>query len=232
MSENQKPKKKLMAGIGMVIVFAVVLVMIFMPIYSGHNGLDYLDNLYNSISKGSAYYIPGLREDAKKFEGKKVTLDLNFDSEAVAKRALALFAASGAQASIKGNSLKVSGDLGRILQSSLQDAEVMFQNDGQAMAKRYNNAKPKEMLYTWWLSFNAMAKSLNRQKAFAQTKFVDTVRAKALEVAYNFYKVAPQSIGSKWGIVAFSLLFYVLYTLWYGFGVMYLFEGTGFQLDH
>ena len=232
MSSSQKNKKKFTMGLGMVILFAVVLVVIFMPVFSGHNGLDYLDNLYNSISKGSAYYIPALKKDAKQFAGKQVGLKLDFESEAVAKRALNLFTAAGAKASVEGKALKVSGDLGRILQSSLQDADVMFNNDGKAMSRRYDNAKPKLMLYTWWVSYNALAKSLNRQKAFAQSKFVDTVRAKALEVSYNFYKVEPQSIGSKWGIVAFSLLFYVIYTLWYGFGVMYLFEGSGYQLEH
>ena len=28
------------------------------------------------------------------------------------------------------------------------------------------------------------------------------------------------------------LLFYVIYTMWYGFGFMYLFEGFGMKLDH
>ena len=232
MTRNQKCKKKFTIGLGMVVLFAVVLVLIFMPLYAGHNGLDYLDNLYNSISKGSAYYIPDLKNDAKQFDGKKVDLALNLGSVPAVQKAAALFEKAGAKAVEDGATLKVSGDLGRILQSSLQDADAMFKNNGGVVSQRYGIAKPKEALYTWWLSYNALSKSLNRQKAFAQSKFVDTVRAKALEVSYNFYKVEPQSIGSKWGIVAFSLLFYVLYTLWYGFGVMYLFEGAGYQLEH
>ena len=53
-----------------------------------------------------------------------------------------------------------------------------------------------------------------------------------MECSYNFYKIQPQNIGDRWGIVLFSLIFYVIYTVWYGFSVMYMFEGAGFRLEH
>jgi hypothetical protein len=34
------------------------------------------------------------------------------------------------------------------------------------------------------------------------------------------------------GVVVFSLVFYVIYTLWYGFAIMFIFEGWGMQLEH
>ncbi len=34
------------------------------------------------------------------------------------------------------------------------------------------------------------------------------------------------------GIVIFSLIFYVVYTLWYGFAIMFMFEGWGMRLEH
>jgi hypothetical protein len=54
-------KKEFYGGLGLLIGFVVVLAVIFSPIFKGHNGLEYLDNLYNSISKGSAYYIPKVK---------------------------------------------------------------------------------------------------------------------------------------------------------------------------
>ena len=51
-------KREFYSGWGLLASFAAVLALIFMPIFNGHNGLDYMDDLYNSISKGSAYYIP------------------------------------------------------------------------------------------------------------------------------------------------------------------------------
>ena len=29
-----------------------------------------------------------------------------------------------------------------------------------------------------------------------------------------------------------SLAFYVIYTMWYGFGLLFLFEGAGIKLEH
>ena len=61
---------------------------------------------------------------------------------------------------------------------------------------------------------------------------VALVVKKAVELGYNYYKVEPQKIGNKIGIVIFSLVFYVIYTLWYGFAIMFMFEGWGMRLEH
>ena len=65
-------KKEFYGGVGMMAAFTVVLVIIFSPIFNGQNGLDYLDALYNSISKGSAYYIPKVREAGSEFNGNNI----------------------------------------------------------------------------------------------------------------------------------------------------------------
>ena len=57
-------------------------------------------------------------------------------------------------------------------------------------------------------------------------------QAKAVEVAFNFNGIEPQNISAKVGIVIFALAFYVIYTLWFGFSIMYLFEGWGMDLEH
>jgi hypothetical protein len=55
---------------------------------------------------------------------------------------------------------------------------------------------------------------------------------KAVEPSYNYYRIEPQNIGDRWVVVIFSLIFYVVYTLWYGFSIMYIFEGWGMKLGH
>ena len=50
-------KKELAIGLFLMVTFIAVMVVIFMPTTEDGNALDYLDNLYNSISKGSANYI-------------------------------------------------------------------------------------------------------------------------------------------------------------------------------
>jgi hypothetical protein len=44
--------------------------------------------------------------------------------------------------------------------------------------------------------------------------------------------VQAEKIGDKWGIVFFSLAFYVIYTMWYGFSILFLFEGWGLKISH
>ena len=77
-----------------------------------------------------------------------------------------------------------------------------------------------------------MDKVLKKQKQFQEAKTVDLVVKKAVETSYNYYQVEPQKISDRAFIVFFSLVFYVIYTLWYGFAVMFLFEGWGLKLEH
>jgi len=68
--------KEFYTGLGLMIGFVIVLVLFFLPFYEGKNALDYLDNLYNSISKGSAYYIPKVKEETARFNGNMVNTTL------------------------------------------------------------------------------------------------------------------------------------------------------------
>jgi hypothetical protein len=231
MSEQGSNKKKFTLGLGMLVVFAVVLILVFMPIFGGVNGLNYLDNLYNSISKGSAYYIGDLKTESEKYKGRQLTADLKFEQAAQAERAKLLLDHAGLTTEANNEVLKVTGDMGKLLAATLTDSDDMFHNKGEAVTQRYDGKNERAVLLGWWETYKFLEKALNRQKAFDLAKFVHTVQAKAVEMAYNYYKVEPQSIGDQWLIVVISLLFYVIYTLWYGYAVMYMFEGAGYQLE-
>ena len=58
------------------------------------------------------------------------------------------------------------------------------------------------------------------------------VKTKALEPAYNFYGVQATPVKDSIFLLAFSLIFYVVYTVWFGFGVLFFFEGLGIRLSH
>jgi hypothetical protein len=118
-------KKEFYGGFLMMAVFIVVLILIFMPLFGGQNGLDYLDNLYNTISKGSADYIPKVKEEAGKFMGKSVSVTLVMAEEERARQTTPLFMKGGAMVNTSGAELKVSGDLGKILDNCLADADLM-----------------------------------------------------------------------------------------------------------
>ncbi len=107
----------------------------------------------------------------------------------------------------------------------------MYHNNGQEISGKYGYDE-RRVLLNWWIALHHIEKDLKDQKKFKEAKVVATVNQKAVECSYNYYKTDPQKIGDKIGIVIFSLVFYVVYTLWYGFAIMFMFEGWGLRLEH
>jgi hypothetical protein len=187
--------------------------------------------LYNSISKGSAYYIPKVKKECEAFKGNSVNVTLAMADKTHAQQTAKLFKASDAEVVVAGTDLKVTGDLGMILENCLADADAMYINDSEKVSGKYGYDE-KRAMFNWWKAFEEMEKDLKRQKKFKEAKIVALVVKKAVESSYNYYKIEPQKIGDRWGIVIVSLLFYVIYTLWYGFAIMFMFEGWGMKLEH
>jgi len=224
-------KKEFYGGLGLLIGFVVVLVIIFSPVFKGQNGLEYLDALYNSISKGSAYYIPKVKAETDTFAGKSVSTTIEMKDESQTQQTAALFMKGGALVNISGTQLKIEGDLGKILENCLADADRMYVNDGQTISSKYGYNE-KQVVYNWWQALKAMNKDLTKQKQFKAASAVDMVATKAVETSYNYYQIEPQKISDRAFFVIFSLVFYVVYTLWYGFAIMFMFEGWGMKLEH
>jgi hypothetical protein len=224
-------KKQFYTGVALMVGFVVVLILFFSPLYGGKNGLDYLDNLYNTISKGSAYYIPKVRAETDTFNGNSVSVTLNMADKTTAEQTAKLFQAGGAEVVVEEAQLKVTGDLGKILDNCLADADAMYHNEGEKVSGKYGYEE-RQALYNWWQAFREMDKDLKRQKKFKETKIVGLVVQKAVETSYNYYGIEPQEITDRVGLVIFSLIFYVAYTVWYGFGILFMFEGWGLRLSH
>ena len=224
-------KKEFFGGLSMLGAFIIVLIIIFMPIFGGQNGLNYLDNLYNTISKGSAYYIPKVKQETQKYVGNAVTVTMVMAEEERARQVAPLLMEGGALVNVSGAEVKASGDLGQILGNCLADADLMYHNDAEKLSAKYGY-EGKRVLLNWWVALHHMENALKAQKKFKEAKVVALVVKKAVELGYNYYKVEPEKIGDKIGIVIFSLIFYVIYTLWYGFAIMFMFEGWGMRLEH
>jgi len=224
-------KKEFFGGFGLLAAFFVVLFIIFSPVFNGQNGMQYLDDLYNSISKGSAYYIPKVKKETDKFVGNTVSMALKMNDEKQAQQTARLFTEAGATADVSGVQLNVSGDLGEILANCLADADLMYHNDGATVSDKYGYNE-RLVLYNWWKALKAADKDLKKQKLFKEAKTVTLVIKKTIETSYNYYTIEPQKITDKLGIVIFSLVFYVGYTLWYGFAILFMFEGWGLRLGH
>ena len=222
---------KFFGGVALMVAFAVVLVAMFLPIFEGRNALDYMDSLFNSVSKGSAYYVADLQGEAEDQLGNAVAVKIRVVSETQARRTAELFRAGGATAEVAEAELRVSGDLGGILDRCLRDADEMFANAGAGVRDRYGYEE-KRVLFDWWTALKAMDEDLKRQNRFAEAAFVVKVKEKAVECAYNYYGIEPWKVSDKMGVILLSLVFYVFYTVWYGYAIIFTLEGWGLNLSH
>lgn len=216
--------------------FFAVLVAIFMPLFPGNagqkvNGLDYLDNFFNQLSKGSAYYIDDMMKKAGKVAGQEFTVTVKMKSAEEAASTAKLFTTNNIPAQIDGEKVKVKGDFGAMLTVMLKDADLMYKNDGATLSAKYGIDERKAM-NGWYATLTAMEKDLTKNEKFDQAKLVKNCMTKALEPAYNYYKVEAKSVKAEMVMLIAALAFYVVYTMWYGFGLLYLFEGMGIKLDH
>jgi hypothetical protein len=222
---------KFLLGIGLMAGFVAILVAMFMPLFDEMNALDYMDALYNSISKGSAYFVPELRSEAAALQGTALSVALTLEGESQAQQTARLFERAGAGVIVEGKTLRVEGDLGEVLGRCIEDADEMFANRGDGLRERYLYDE-RRALYNWWTALKAMDKALKKQRQFPQAAAVVTAKKKAVECAYNYYGIEPLRITDRFGTVLFSLVFYVVYTVWYGFAIIFIFEGWGLKLSH
>ncbi len=225
-------RKEFGIGLGLISVFFAALAAIFVPFFEGErNTLDYLDGLFNSISKHSAYYIPSVAEKAGRHQGTVATVAVRAADAAQAARMQTLFAAAGATVAREEAGLNVTADLGGLMAAALADADLMYRNAGDAVAAKYG-FEGKRVLYDWHKAFAAMTKELNKQEMFAEAKTLRDVQTKALEPAYNYFGIEAVPMGRMIWVVLAALVGYVLYTIWYGFAILYIFEGWGLKLGH
>jgi len=68
-------KKMFNRGLLLFVTFLCVFVSLFLPIWGkGENGLNEADDLFNRLSKGSSYFIPGVQKQVTKVDGKTVSV--------------------------------------------------------------------------------------------------------------------------------------------------------------
>ncbi len=222
-------KKEFILGVMLTLTFFIVLKIIFSPYFGGLNALQAADKLFNSISKGSAYYMKEIQEKVKTVAGVQVSSQVKLPSEKMTQQVEQILSARKIRFERAGDKIKISGDVGIILGFALEDSENMYYNRGDALKSLYNIPE-REAMYAWWNFLKAFQKDLMEQKRFKEAKVMQDVITKAVEVGYNFYGIQPESISKKAKIVAFALVFYIIYTIWWGYAIYFLCEGIGFKM--
>lgn len=223
-------KKTLSIGVLLALSFLVVLVLIFAPVFGdGKNGLMYSDDMFNKLSKGSSYFIPAVAKNNEKFNGTTVAVTLKFDKPEQGASAMKMLAAAGVEVRSANPEMAINTNLGAFLSKVLQDADDMYKNDGRKIADRYG-IDEKEAMTSWWNVLKIMDKELKKQGKIEESNVVSEVMKKAIEPAYNFYKIDAQKVSEKAGTMSGLLVFYIAYTMWWGFAIFYLFDGMGLTM--
>jgi hypothetical protein len=157
------------------------------------------------------------------------------DAEKRAERASKLFTMNpGGTVEVKGAELKIDGDLGMLLKAALDDADVMFNNEGDKIKAKYAEAMGtedvKQMFRQWNNVLPKIDKVFKKEGKIEDAKIVSDVTKKAIEASYNFYGVNPKKVKDEVFLMTFLLVFYVAYTMWWGFAIFFIFEGLGLSM--
>ncbi len=232
-------------GALLMISFVAVFIAFFMPLFPGQeegagksNGLVYADHLFNTLSKGSTakYLIADV--EPKEFIQTRVDAikKADFDVVVPLKNAAAIPAIAdlaqkvGMSAEPKDHALAVKGDLKVLLSAMIKDSISMYHNNAEEVAARYGVSDGKAVMKSWHELAKNMIKPLQKVGMVAEASTVNTVLTKGIELGFNFYNITPIKVSDNIPLVAGFLIFYVVYTMWYGFAIFELFEGIGLTM--
>jgi hypothetical protein len=222
-------------GLLLMASFLCVFVSLFLPIWGGAgNGLDAADSMFNRLSKGSSYFIPGVQKQVLEMNGKQVTLTAKIKDAKLAPRAVENLVKAGATAEFKDGAITYTADLGKILTAALADADDLFNDRGKAVLDRYAVTEKdgeKTIVKAWWTVLDPSIKELQKQKMIQEAKVVGQVNKRGLEPGYNFYGIKSEKVLDNVLPLVGLLVFYVIYTMWYGYAIFDMFGGIGLGMS-
>ena len=210
--------------ISFLVLFCVLLTPVMRDEKGNHlTGLQYADNVFNELSKGSSYFIPSVREHVKTVEKVNVKVTVTMKKADLAETAVQVLTKAGMTASADGAKVTYEGNLAAMLNAATTDADSLYHNDAETVTALKAAA-------AWWYVLSPSIKELQKQRLIAEAQVVDQVLRRAVEPGNNFYSVEPVKVSDHIWLMSGMLIFYVIYTLWYGFAIFELFEGVGLAM--
>lgn len=228
-------ERKKILGIGLVLLisFALTFWGMMHPFFTDMNGkkltgLQYADITFNELAKGSSYFIPAVIQTIREMKDIEINMTVKLKDAELASAAAAVIEKSGIQqVSLENNSISFCGKLADLLLSAAVDSDYLYKNEGEAISSKYEGEQPLKIAQAWWQLLSPCVKTLQVQHQIEQAKVVDLVIRKAIEPGNNFYGIVPARVSDHIFLVTALLVFYVFYSLWYGFSIYYIFEGLG-----
>lgn len=214
--------------------FLILFILIMTPLFpSGVWGqkytlLQYADAVFNQLSKGSSWFVPELRHRISELGAATVRVSLkSLPDASLAPVMEKLVDKAGGRSAIQGNGFEYSVSLKSLLSSAVDDSSMLYDNDGEKVSDHYAGVPWEKAARGWWELLSLSVHELQKQGKVSEANLVNDVVLKAVEPGYNFYGMPRAGMSGHVMMVAALLAFYLLYTLWYGFGIMEVFEGFG-----
>ena len=223
-------KKHFSRGVILGVSFILLFLVIISPVFGGKNGLQYADDIFNKLAKGSSYFIPEATRSIEKFMNRQISVAIKYENPEDAQRTARLLSLSEAKAEQQEGVLKIEGSLGKIMATGIRDSNFMYFNDGEKLKSAYGYDE-KQVMKDWWQAFDKMSQEFKKTKVFDNAKILSDVNKKVIEAAYNFYRIEPVKVSERAGTMTGLLVFYVVYSLWWGFALMFLVEGMGLTMS-
>jgi hypothetical protein len=222
-------RKKFWVGVSGLILFSMILGFWLSPWGHHRSGLERVDQLFNQLAKNSTYFIPNALNLAPKFEGKTVDFGITSRWPGDDARMAQIIQTNLFSAVLLGDGrMRIKGDLGKMGLAASMDAGLLFKGQESDLRVKYG-VNGKEAVYYWWVAFEGLTRRLIQENRSSEADYTRFLTTRVLEPAYNFAGIETRSIEENIWTVAFFLGFYLLYTLLYGFSILFLFEGLGIQ---
>ena len=143
-----RDKKHFVKGMLMLITFGILFCALLFPIMRDERGnhltgLQYADNVFNELSKGSSNFIPQCRQVSDTMKGKTVTVSIPFKKAELMDTAIAVFKKAGLDAKNDNGRFAFSGDLGAILGLATDMSEKLYQNDAKSVVGASYRRRPR-----------------------------------------------------------------------------------------
>lgn len=224
-------KKPFYIGAILLAGFFSLFYFLLTPVFSTKDGpkltgLEYADEVFNCLSKGSSDFFPQTFAAARSMEGKDVSLSAGMPKK-LRVTAVTLLRETGIEPRMDGNRIIFQGNLGRILLAATEDSRLLFNNSGGALIEKYGGLKPLAISGAWWHLLAPTVKKLEIMGKNAESRAVGTVVVRGIEPANNFYGIQALKVSENIPLISGFLLFYIIYTIWYGFAVYEIFKGFG-----
>lgn len=219
-------RKFLKGAIGLATFFVAFCLWVF-PLAGHRTGIQLADELFSQFSKDSAYHIPSALKMAERFKG--VEIDISFNPRwPGADRSLTKIMGTLRISAypIGDGRVRIRGDLGLLGISAATDADLFFKGDEKTLEGKYG-LPGRDVIYYWWTAFDNLVRRYVQLNRASEADFAKFMTTRVLEPSYNFAGITPRKVTEETGTISFLLLIYLAYTLWYGFSILYLFEGLG-----